>query len=55
MAELLILNKSNTNPDAVKSERGCYKRGDIVEVREDGAAYGTAETLPDFVIVRLTT
>jgi hypothetical protein len=53
MAEFLILNKTNSNIDPDK-DKYCYKRGDIVEVREDGASYGSKEGLPDFIVLRVT-
>lgn len=53
MAEFLIKAISATNADLNKDKRGCYKRGDIVEVRPDGAAYGKEEGLPKFVIVKI--
>lgn len=36
MAEFLIKKIDATNPDSEKDERGCYKRGDVVQVYEDG-------------------
>ena len=42
MAELLIKMQDNTNLDSGK-DRLCYKRGDVVEVREDNAKYGNKE------------
>ncbi len=53
MAELLIKAWSATHPDATKDRRGCYKRGDIVVVKPDGFEWGAAETLPDFVLVKI--
>jgi hypothetical protein len=35
VAILLLYDRNNTHPDPVKDVRGCYKRGDIVEVFED--------------------
>jgi hypothetical protein len=56
VAELAIYAVSNTHP--IK-DSACYKRGDIVEVREDGADWGTKVRIPPrnggkFVIVRIT-
>jgi len=45
MAELLIANFSNQRHD----------RGDIVEVRANGALYGAKEILPTFIIVKIPT
>lgn len=53
MAELLIKAISSTNPDPVKDQRGCYKRGDIVDVRPDGFEWGKEEGLPTFVKVKI--
>lgn len=53
MAEFLIKAISATNPDPVKNERGCYKRGDIVDVRPDGWKWGNEERLPKFVLVKI--
>lgn len=49
MAQLLIKAVDAVNPDPDTDKRGCYKRGMIVEVREDGAPRGTAEWWPVFV------
>ena len=54
MAEFLIKAVNATNPDPTKDERGCYKRGDIVDVRPDGFAWGLEERLPRFVQVQVT-
>lgn len=53
MAELLIKAKDAFNADPVKDQRGCYKRGMIVEIRPDNTVYGSAETLPTFVKVKI--
>ena len=54
MAEFLVLAKQGyTNPDPVKDKQGCYKRGDIVVVRDDGHEWGNMEGAPDFVIVKV--
>jgi len=54
MAEFLIKAADSTHPDPEKNDRGCYKRGDIVEVRPDGATYGRLEGLPNFLKVKVT-
>lgn len=54
MVELLVKMISVTHPDSEKDKRGCYKRGDVVEVRRAGANYGKEECLPKFIVVRLT-
>ena len=51
MAELLVKLLSATNPDPVKDARGCYKRGDVVDVRPDGFKWGREECPPRFVVV----
>lgn len=53
MAEFLIKAISATHPDPLKDARGCYKRGDIVDVRPDGFKWGKEERLPKFVIVKI--
>ena len=54
MAELLVLAKAGyTNPDSAKDRQGCYKKGDIVHVAEDGHTWGLKEAPPDFVIVKI--
>ena len=50
MAELLVLAKPGyTNPDAEKDRQGCYKKGDIVYVGEDG----TLSAGGAFVLVKI--
>lgn len=51
--ELLVKAVDYTHQDPEKDRRGSYKRGMIVEVREDGASYGTDETLPLFVVIKI--
>lgn len=46
MAELLIKAVPAADP-------ACYQKGDIVEVRNDGAVYGTSECPPLFVVVKI--
>lgn len=41
---------SVTNPEKAK---GCYRKGDVVEVREDGSPYGNMEKWPDFLIFKV--
>ena len=53
MAELLVKAIDATHPDPTKDQRGCWKRGMIVEIRPDGCIYGTAETLPTFYKIKL--
>jgi hypothetical protein len=53
MAEILVKAIDATNPDSVKDERGCYKRGYPVCVMPDGHSWGTQENLPTFVVVKL--
>ena len=57
MALLLVMAVTRTNPDPVKDVRGCYKRGDIVEVLDDAAHDGDLVANPiaaPFVLVRIT-
>lgn len=44
---------SHTHPDASKDASGCYKRGDLVVVMEDGHPWGRGEGLPTFVRVKI--
>ena len=56
MALLLVIATSRTNADSVKDQRGCYKRGDIVEVWDDTAHNGDLVANPiaaPFVLVRV--
>lgn len=54
MAELLIVARDVRHADPEKDRRGCYKRGDVVVVEEDGHAWGAKEGLPRFVRLRIT-
>lgn len=51
MAQVLVRLKSNTHQDALKDERGSWKRGHPVAVRPDGATWGRLERLPDFAVL----
>lgn len=53
MAELLIKAADATHADAEKDRRGCYKRGDVVIVQDDGHEWGAKEGPPNFVILRI--
>lgn len=44
MAELLIIARDNTNPDPEKDRCGCYKRGMVVVVADDGHVWGREES-----------
>lgn len=46
-----IFNGSDYN--RTKDARGCYKKGDIVVVMEDGHRWGKKEGPPNFVIVKI--
>lgn len=52
MAILLIIDRDNTHPDPVKDARGCWKRGMVVQVFEDGTPC-VKEPKPPFVIVHV--
>lgn len=54
MAEFLIKAVSVTHSDPDKDTRGCYKRGDIVDIRPNGFAWGKEEGLPKFVVVQVS-
>ena len=53
MAELLVkcVDAHHSNP--IKDQRGCYKRGYVVEIRPDGCIYGTLEGLPTFWHIKI--
>lgn len=51
--ELLIKYSEATHPDPVEDMRGRAKRGMVVQIREDGATYGTRETLPRFALIKV--
>jgi hypothetical protein len=53
MCEFLVKAIDATHADPVKDLRGCYKRGDIVDVREDGFGWGLEEGPPKFFIVKV--
>lgn len=50
--ELVVMLIDKTNRDEVKDRVGCAKIGMIIEVRKDGARYGTSEKPPYFSIVK---
>lgn len=52
MAILLVYDKDNTNPNSAKDQSGCYKKGNIVEVFEDGTKYVTPPQ-PPFLIIQV--
>ena len=51
MADILAKATDANHPDPEVDRAGCYKKGDVVEVRESGAPRGALEGLPTFVIV----
>lgn len=53
MAELLVMARDRTSADPEKDRRGCYKRGYVVLIREDGNLWGGDEGLPNFVVIKL--
>ena len=53
MAELLVKARGAAHADPEKDRRGCYKRGDVVIVQEDGHEWGRKEGPPNFVILRI--
>ena len=57
MALFLIYDRDNAHADPVKEARGCYKRGDIVEVLDDSKHDGDLvknPISPPFYLVRVT-
>ena len=58
MAELLVMRQNKSHPDPTKDQRGCYKLGDVVVVKEDGHTWGKEEhpatsTTPMFFLVKI--
>ena len=53
MAQLLIMAEDHTHPDPVKDQRGCYKRGMVVEVFEDTKVLTQPMPAP-FVVVKIS-
>lgn len=53
MCEIIVKAIDVTNPDPMKDQRGCYKRGYPVAVYPDGTRWGNEERLPKFVIIKL--
>lgn len=47
--ELLVFARNNTNPNADKDISGCYKRGMIVGVHEDGHTWGRLESKQQWI------
>ena len=52
MCELLIKAFSHTHINPVKNVSGCYKQGDIIDLRPDGFEWGKEEGLPKFFILQ---
>lgn len=50
---LLVRLYDSTNPDPAKNARGCYRRGDIVEVRPLSSVWGAEERPPRFCRINL--
>jgi len=53
MAEFLIKATNATHADPVKDRRGCYKRGDIVQVFPDGACTEQPSPNSNMVIIKV--
>jgi hypothetical protein len=53
VAELLIKARDASHDDPETDRRGCYKRGDVVTVQDDGHPWGRKEGLPNFIILRI--
>ena len=49
MAEFVIKRWNAYNADSVKNIRGCYKRGDIIEILVDGMA----DTMPHLTVIKV--
>jgi len=53
MAEFLIKKISAINPDPIKNESGCYKRGDVVQVYKDGECKEPPSPNSNMLIVKV--
>lgn len=53
MAELLVKAIDSRVADPDLERRGCYKRGDVVVVFEDGHEWGREERPPKFIVVQI--
>lgn len=53
MCELLVKAVDASHVDPVIDLRGCYKKGDIVAVVDDGHIWGVLERPPTFVLVKV--
>jgi len=53
MAEFLVKATDYRHPMHERDMAGAYKRGMLVEARENGAKYGTAEGPPKFIVIRV--
>ena len=53
MAILLVFDHDNVHTDSEKDYRGCYKKGYIVQVFEDGTPYVNPPAVP-FLILQIT-
>lgn len=53
MAEFLIKAVDATHKDPVKDQRGCYKRGDVVQVYEDGECREKPSPNSRMVIIKI--
>jgi len=51
--ELLVKAVDATHPDKVKDIRGCWKRGDVVDIRPAGFEWGKKEGPPKFQIITM--
>ena len=49
MAEIVIKRVSTTYADSKKRIRGCYKRGDIIDILDDGLA----DTMPHLTVLKI--
>ena len=52
MAELLIMARTVTHANPAISARDCWKLGDVVTVKADGASWGLKEGPPRFWLVK---
>lgn len=55
MATLQLITRDVTHADATKNQRGCYKRGMIVAVYEDGVCTEAPSTNTPFIFIHVPT
>ena len=54
MAQILVKALDSHHVDPIVDKRGCYKFGDPVVVTDDDHKWGSAECIPQFLILKCT-